>query len=1137
MKLVRVLLILIVLISLASASITYHERGFVEIERNEIGNIVDVEFTEITPDYWRVDISLEADFKEDVLKAKTEKDFENVYDKYKTKLDQGKPTLSNNKGEIVTNIQKLDKYPTTSFKENWSDDNHSDELVSTKNLRLSKQTVDLKNNNKETIYLTFDEGFKSNEIIKLGFNSYTWASGTNYLSIIENSTAFIDDTYAADQADDSYHCTDKLNDTYVTYCRWYTCDGSANYCDMRQEGRSLEFATNDTYTNTEMFYQLVHSNVTLGVKVTSGLIDKGMNGTTLYFGVPFTTSNKTRWRLSSLAKVSWYGVKVRDTHAYQYIAPTGSTAVSEFFDVTVGDEWRFECTKNCVFKRVRGVNMRDFVVKSATCSYDDIASYDPIAYPFSIIETDGVVTARNMKSYTNNKQIFWRKAPYNMYCINCELYDINTLEPYEWQLYFSPNAPIGGTMHQQYEIDITVLNQTQDPIPGANVTFYLKNGTIEYQNITDANGVMPTGVLTKQTITEGYDGSDNLRSNPNETIYWYTPHTLNVYKEDYGEYNVTWNITTQTKWIVSLTADPCERLNTCYDTCDILIEPIDLTDTDYKVFMDFSDNVDDPIILDNSTFENNGTSHGATWNAVGKYGGGYDLDADNAEWINIPYDGSFDLNNNLTVGAWFYMLNNHTVQNLAAKWDLVDNKRSWVLSIQNEGKIKGYVSDNGNNDVADRSVTYTANAMFNLTEWVHIAMVYQKDTNLIDIYVNGVNVTDDYDANGADGIFSNNVNISIGKKFNSGSPELFNGSVDNFMVINATFTGEEIKRIMMNNTESGVDSVCYDACTAAYGDGCLDEECEECEEDPLVCEGYTEFANVAEVTTGTLESGTLADLHEVDGTAVVIKEAIATPGLVAYFNLTNANLTENVYWRFNTTMKQEGTGGSHEIRVYIYDNDNAVWDNLIVITDTDEFKEFTNYTIGKSGYYNDDRTIQIKIEQPELGKLNHKLHIDYGSISEICQYDEDLILIQGGETMGYEIASVIALIGLTGFFLYLGWKIKKNKFLSFMFTFLSFLMIATLIFNLVIFSAESGTWVIDSMVKSGDDWSMSYTQQGSLSEMKNMYQAWFLVIEMIIVIVIGWFFLQFVTHRIKMIDKYKNPNGPADGDIEFDPLE
>ncbi len=301
------------------------------------------------------------------------------------------------------------------------------------------------------------------------------------------------------------------------------------------------------------------------------------------------------------------------------------------------------------------------------------------------------------------------------------------------------------------------------------------------------------------------------------------------------------------------------------------------------------------------------------------------------------------------------------------------------------------------------------------------------------------------------------------------------------------------------------------------------------------CRGKKEFPTQAFLNRGILDDGNETNLRAIDGIMMNISEVSGMNGIELNLTIENSNLTTGVYWNFTTIVHYSANVGPHHVHIEVWNGTD--WFHINHLDASPGLLRLENSSIGLAEYINDDNEIQLRFSHPFSGNPNHDLFIDYVSITEVCILQENIILIKGDDQMGYEIASVLALLGLTGIFFYLGWKIKKTKLLGFMFNFLAFLMIATLLFNMIVFSSESGTWTVDQMTKVGDNWVLNYTQQGALPQLKDLYQTWFFVLEMIIFVIIAWFFTQFMGHRIEMINKYQNPNGPTDGEIEFDPLE
>ena len=220
-----------------------------------------------------------------------------------------------------------------------------------------------------------------------------------------------------------------------------------------------------------------------------------------------------------------------------------------------------------------------------------------------------------------------------------------------------------------------------------------------------------------------------------------------------------------------------------------------------------------------------------------------------------------------------------------------------------------------------------------------------------------------------------------------------------------------------------------------------------------------EFASEFEVVNGVLDDGDLAALQAIDGNMVNISEVVGTPGILAYFNLTDTDLEVGHAWNFTTIILYDGSP-SHEIDVQIYDNDLEDWLHLIHIPDADELTRYENLTTGRPGFKNSDNIIQIRLLHIASGNINHDLFIDYGAITEACDEQEPLNIITSYLSTGMlDLSIIIVLLAIMAGSYYLAWKTKdgNQKMLGYGVSLITFVMIMLIVYML---SITTGTVVI-----------------------------------------------------------------------------
>lgn len=186
-----------------------------------------------------------------------------------------------------------------------------------------------------------------------------------------------------------------------------------------------------------------------------------------------------------------------------------------------------------------------------------------------------------------------------------------------------------------------------------------------------------------------------------------------------------------------------------------------------------------------------GTIYGATWTSDGMYGGAYSFDGvnDRISFTNTEdaYEGD-----NFTVAFWMYS-NYHT----AAHRFVVSKERyggtfeNWYFYHRDSDGSNAdkliFVVENGSVEV-----TADSNDVVSTGAWHHIAGV--RNTTHVLLYVDGVLQSDMPKLTNSNEVQDNLICIGTGR---CATPEAywFNGTVDEFMIINRSLTSAEISSI------------------------------------------------------------------------------------------------------------------------------------------------------------------------------------------------------------------------------------------------------------------------------------------------------------------------------------------------------
>ncbi len=190
---------------------------------------------------------------------------------------------------------------------------------------------------------------------------------------------------------------------------------------------------------------------------------------------------------------------------------------------------------------------------------------------------------------------------------------------------------------------------------------------------------------------------------------------------------------------------------------------------------------------DYSTYGNNGTVNGATWNSTGGYDGNGAYMFNGNSLINMS-NPSLVVNGSFTVMAWVNAVDTGTYEIVSTRqptdlgFDMMLESGTTIHSDIGDGN--GWLT-NG----ADASYSYSPNT------WYHVAYVVTP-TNYY-IYVNGAQVGDGY-LSGIPLLIDANHDIQIGAAGNFNGA--FNGMIDNVLVFNRALSPQEIENIYSNQS-------------------------------------------------------------------------------------------------------------------------------------------------------------------------------------------------------------------------------------------------------------------------------------------------------------------------------------------------
>ena len=143
------------------------------------------------------------------------------------------------------------------------------------------------------------------------------------------------------------------------------------------------------------------------------------------------------------------------------------------------------------------------------------------------------VTIKNYRMINETNSFFCSHLDANLYAINVEC---------KWKpLWYSSS----GKIYRQYTFTLKVVDENGNPISGAKVSVYNRSGCLEFEDTTDANGRIPTHIITRGYYDQAH-GS---------TLVDFSPHTLVIEKEGYETYKTQFTPTKAIEaidWQISL---------------------------------------------------------------------------------------------------------------------------------------------------------------------------------------------------------------------------------------------------------------------------------------------------------------------------------------------------------------------------------------------------------------------------------------------------------------------------------------------------------------------------------------------------------------------------------------------------------
>ncbi|MFC1754526.1 LamG-like jellyroll fold domain-containing protein, partial [Thermoproteota archaeon] len=201
--------------------------------------------------------------------------------------------------------------------------------------------------------------------------------------------------------------------------------------------------------------------------------------------------------------------------------------------------------------------------------------------------------------------------------------------------------------------------------------------------------------------------------------------------------------------------------------------------------------------VDYSTYGNNGTNNGATWNATGGYDGfgAYEFDGVN-DYIELgPVN---QLTGDISYGAWVNIasvVEDADIISSGSKGESLETNVLYALRMKPTGDIF-YIHEYG--EGANPTETYTFDVNLSTGIWHHLIITRDVSTNRITLYVNGTDSGSFTYVTDPEGGTSNNLSLGIA---NALVDQRFHGTIDNVMIFNRTLSAEQITALYNNRSD------------------------------------------------------------------------------------------------------------------------------------------------------------------------------------------------------------------------------------------------------------------------------------------------------------------------------------------------
>ena len=353
--------------------------------------------------------------------------------------------------------------------------------------------------------ITYDSG--NNTIIVVGFN--------------ESSPCTFEDIYQADVANGWGVVSKQGDNQYEFRCKLQIGDGTSETW-LADTNKAISHTINDNFIN-----------ITPNGYFRCGIVVDETNRTTKDGCFIYTTST------------SKYIIEFSDTGTLELFSTTVSAGASTiiYSNLPTNAHHRiWNC--NFIHTKLQGtpplvdfyrVNWQSSLAGPRfTHIFADDIRITNCTYGLQLVGISTPITIKNYEMIGEDTSFRCFKLSANVYAVNVKC---------KWKV--SWTFINDGKIYRQYTFTLKVVDENGNPIDGAKVKVYNRSGCLEFEDTTDANGRIPTHIITRGY----YDCAHG------STLVDFSPHTLVIEKEGYDTYKTQFTPTKAIEaidWQISL---------------------------------------------------------------------------------------------------------------------------------------------------------------------------------------------------------------------------------------------------------------------------------------------------------------------------------------------------------------------------------------------------------------------------------------------------------------------------------------------------------------------------------------------------------------------------------------------------------